>query len=465
MKLAKSLLLGTTAALAAVAGAQAADLPSMKAAPVEYVRVCSTYGEGFFYVPGTDSCLRISGRIRVDIGYVEPLSRVDDAFGFRARGRVNVDHRTATAYGLLRTYIRYEIDRNSGTFFGATGAVVNSPNLAQGFIQFGGLTAGRVTSFFSNPDLPTTHFGTLRFDDAPDVNVLAYTYSFGNGFSATIAAEDPLSRRVQSTVIGNFPFSTSVGFLDGDDDLFTAGTRMPDIVGNVRYAGSWGSVQLSGAVHQIRDVGFQFDPFFPVNPFAPAIADTDYGFAVGVQAGINLPFLGAGDAAWIAATYTDGAFAYINGGQDSPSYDSIIGAGRLGLSVADAFINGLTGDMKTTKAWSIAGGLTHNWTPTFQSSLFGSYAQVDVPGAATGFNLATGTSSGLVDFKEYRIGANTIWMPVAGLQLGVEVLYTKVDPKGRVLVSATDAAGNFLENRTTGGEDIWEGRLRIQRDF
>ena len=465
MKLAKSLLLGAAAGLAAVAGAKAADLPSVKAAPVEYVRVCSTYGEGFFYVPGTDSCLRISGRVRLDVGYLEPLDRADDSIGYRVRGRLNIDHRTATAYGLLRTYLRYEIDRNSGTPFTNTGFVTNDARVQQAFIQFGGLTAGRTVSFFSNPDLPTTHFGTLRFDDAPDITLLAYTFSFGNGFSATLSLEDPLARRVQSTVIGNFPFSTSVGFLDADDDLFTAGTRMPDIVGNVRYAGSWGSVQLSGAVHQIRDVGFQFDPFFPVNPFAPAIADTDYGFAVGVQAGINLPFLGAGDAAWIAATYTDGAFAYINGGQDSPSYDSALGAGRLGLSVADAFINGVTGDMKTTKAWSIAGGITHNWTPTFQSSLFGSYAQIDVPGAATGFDLATGTSSGLVDFKEYRIGANTIWMPVSGLQLGVEVLYTKVDPKGRVLVSATDAAGFALPDRTTSGEDIWEGRLRIQRDF
>src|SRR5215216_2919297 len=79
MKLAKSLLLGSAAGLAAVVGAQAADLPSVKAAPVEYVRVCSTYGVGFFYVPGTDSCLRISGRVRADFRYVEPQTRVQDA--------------------------------------------------------------------------------------------------------------------------------------------------------------------------------------------------------------------------------------------------------------------------------------------------------------------------------------------------------------------------------------------------
>ena len=75
MKLIKSLLLGSAAGLAAVAGAQAADLPVAKAAAVEYVRVCSAYGAGFFYIPGTETCLRIGGRVRADYLYGEPLTR------------------------------------------------------------------------------------------------------------------------------------------------------------------------------------------------------------------------------------------------------------------------------------------------------------------------------------------------------------------------------------------------------
>src|ERR671912_3026834 len=100
----RSLLLGTAAGLSTVAGVQAADLPAKSAAPVEYVRVCTTYGEGFFYVPGTDSCLRIGARLRADYLYVEPFTRAQDIIGLRARGRVNIDHRTMTAYGQLRTY-------------------------------------------------------------------------------------------------------------------------------------------------------------------------------------------------------------------------------------------------------------------------------------------------------------------------------------------------------------------------
>src|SRR5436190_18317336 len=60
MKMVKSLLLGTAAGLVAVAGAQAADMP-VKAAPVQYVKICSLYGDGFYYIPGTDTCLKLGG--------------------------------------------------------------------------------------------------------------------------------------------------------------------------------------------------------------------------------------------------------------------------------------------------------------------------------------------------------------------------------------------------------------------
>ena len=104
MKLVKSLLLGSAAGLAAIAGAHAADLPVAKAAAVDYVRVCSAYGAGFFYIPGTETCLRIGGRVRADYLYNEPLTRAEDAIGFRARGRIQADARTETAYGALRDH-------------------------------------------------------------------------------------------------------------------------------------------------------------------------------------------------------------------------------------------------------------------------------------------------------------------------------------------------------------------------
>src|SRR5262245_19267912 len=68
MKMVKSLLLGGAAGLVAVSAAQAADLP-VKAKPVEYVKVCSVYGEGFWYIPGTDSCIKIGGWVRAEVAF------------------------------------------------------------------------------------------------------------------------------------------------------------------------------------------------------------------------------------------------------------------------------------------------------------------------------------------------------------------------------------------------------------
>ena len=67
MKMVKSLLLGSAAGVVAVAGAQAADLP-VKATPVQYVKICTLYGDGFYYIPGSDTCIRFSGYIRADYG-------------------------------------------------------------------------------------------------------------------------------------------------------------------------------------------------------------------------------------------------------------------------------------------------------------------------------------------------------------------------------------------------------------
>ena len=418
MKLAKSLFLGSVAGLAAIAGAQAADLPVAKAAPVEYVRVCSTYGAAFFYIPGTETCLRVGGRVRGEFMYLEPNSREDDSIGFRARGRIQLDARTATAYGLLRTFVRFEMTRNTGSYgFNAT-----SPDVAQAFIQFGGLTAGRVTSFFSNSDLPNENWGTLRFFDAPDVNLFAYTFSFGNGFSATLSAEE-----------GYF-----AGAFDGPASFVYAGQTMPDLVGNLKYAGTWGSAQLSGALHQLRS-----NNLVAVAPGIVDYPDTKLGWAISATGNVNLPMLGEGDAAWINAAYADGALSYITGG----STDSL-SAGVLAGILVDGWINPATGNISSGRGWSVAGGLRHYWTPTVRQSVFGSYARFDYSAAASQF--------GIVDFNEARVGTNVIWSPVSGLDIGAEVMYARVDPRGRF---------TFANGQSFGSDSAWEGRLRVQRDF
>jgi len=83
MKLVKSLLLGSAAGLVAAAGAQAADLPTRKAAPVDYVRICAVHGPGFFYIPGSDTCIRIGGRARFEYVYSQAYNKTTDPSSFR----------------------------------------------------------------------------------------------------------------------------------------------------------------------------------------------------------------------------------------------------------------------------------------------------------------------------------------------------------------------------------------------
>ena len=104
MKMVKSLILGSAAGLLAMSGAQAADLP-VKAKAVEYVRICSLYGAGFFYIPGTDTCIKLGGYLRVDTSFNSSgtqdapawngdpgqQNRYRDYFATRARLALTVD--------------------------------------------------------------------------------------------------------------------------------------------------------------------------------------------------------------------------------------------------------------------------------------------------------------------------------------------------------------------------------------
>ena len=100
-----------------MAGAQAADLP-VKAKPVEYVKICSLYGVGFYYIPGTDMCIKIGGWVRAEYAWgVNGSStqtygqnayldnRSTNNSWWRVRGYITADARNQTEYGTVRGYI------------------------------------------------------------------------------------------------------------------------------------------------------------------------------------------------------------------------------------------------------------------------------------------------------------------------------------------------------------------------
>jgi hypothetical protein len=122
----KSMLLGSAAGLLVASAASAADLPGeVVPAAVDYVKVCDTFGAGFFYIPGTETCLDISGRVRFRVtmeherDYDDDLDNEDDdntRFEFRADGRVDFDARTMTEYGQLRSFFRIAADGGEDSY-------------------------------------------------------------------------------------------------------------------------------------------------------------------------------------------------------------------------------------------------------------------------------------------------------------------------------------------------------------
>jgi hypothetical protein len=213
----KSLLLGSAAAMFAVSGAQAADrvvdvvIPEPEA--VEYVRVCDAYGTGYFYIPGTEVCMKIGGYIRYDIG-VGDLNGVDsDNDGtvdtYKKNARWSLQHSTATEtdFGTLRTYAeaRFNYGNSAGWAWRDTDGVAatapvwafahtagTSISLNFAYMDLNGLRIGKDESFFTT----FTGYGGSVINDTTgggygpfDTNLISYTWS-GGAFSAGVSLEE-----------------------------------------------------------------------------------------------------------------------------------------------------------------------------------------------------------------------------------------------------------------------------------
>ena len=445
MKLVKSLLLASVAGLSTVAVAQAADLPSRKAAPVEYVKVCNAYGAGFFYIPGTDTCLKVGGLVSFDARAFGPVQKAGytggttyarpkstrDTYGTTAVGRVELDARTQTAWGTLRSFVRLDgVYSSASTGTAGSLAIGNGPlspaaskdvtYVNKAFIQFAGITAGRAQSMF---DFYADAYNNelLRGSNAT-TTLLAYTATFGGGFSATVSFEDGVARRSNlANVIG--PAAANAAEYGGN--------RSPDLVAALRVDQAWGSAQLSAAAHRIN--GLQLSAPVATATAANIVGNTNsYGYAVQGGLKINLPMLAAGDALYLQATYAKGAVGYLVGTNlvEAEGFNNVRhqGAGPLGSLNGSPLVSNSINDCVFTAAskcdkssgYAITGAFKHFWTPSISQSLFASYMSVNYGNA---FKNSATSLVGTAGVKEWRVGTNVFWTPVKGFDIGGEVMY------------------------------------------
>jgi hypothetical protein len=358
----RTFIVGTAASLIAASVADAADLP-VKAKPIEYMRICSAYGAGFFFIPGTDTCMKIGGYLRVDTtfnggvqgspawnGDAGQHNRYFDYFAARSRMLLSIDTRTDTEYGVVRTF-------GQGRFqFSTLGNNTFNPNSINGslpvagsqlldtpgggvttiqflFIQFAGFTFGQSASAYSSPwqgfpgNISDFLLGGQNNDTG--VNNIQYTADFGNGITGTIGLDDPTVW--DRTNVFNLSLPLNATLTSGNA---YAGVHAPDVVGNIRIDQAWGLFQISAAAHEVNA---SYNVLNALGAPAGAVGlpgaaptgaselsghpDTSWGGAVMAALQIkNIP-TGAGDDIKMDASYAKGATKYvISSASTSPSF-------------------------------------------------------------------------------------------------------------------------------------------------
>jgi hypothetical protein len=399
------------------------------------------YGDGFYYLPGTDICVKIGGYVRAEVGYRNGASmtagpfnpgsansatptanyftdRLDgNDYNARSRAYISMDTRQQTDYGILRTYLNIGLNFD----FGQPGSgTIFSGNRA--FIQFAGFTLGLAQSFFDFYSIPISQYnGYTPASDTGDGGwkVLALTVLYGNGITSTVSLEEPRRGAIVSTNTGigaTVPFDpftlNSAANLDCSA-LSTASCndyvkiRFPDIVTNWRIDQAWGSAQIMFAAHD-ASAGYYFGntPGVSIDAgtlpiFCPPATVTNgvgtgsqvcghpadkLGWAAGIGSKHNVSGKTGyfdGDYFQWQLTYSKGAYRYVDNTNAPTTHMAQFDGGNVGFGwLTDGIVNSLTGGVDLTEVWGLNAAYDHLWTKQFRTSLYGAYMGVHYDGQA-----------------------------------------------------------------------------------
>jgi hypothetical protein len=501
MAMVKTLLFGSVAALVSLGAAQAADL-TVKAKPVQYVKICSLYGDGFYYIPGTDTCLKIGGFVRVQSEYnmgsgavaagngttmsaqARDTRDLTNDLNYRVRSAISWDVRQQTEYGTLRTFARFGAENTTPAQTGA-GTTFN-PFWDRMFLQFAGFTVGKTISFFDLFTITSISYHDPRVTGDTTVSngvpVWAYTAQFGAGVSGSLSLEDPGAKStftIDATQPGFFAVN---GAITGDKAFAQQATamngfRMPDIVVNGRIDQAWGFAGISGVIHDAS--GSYYGTPNSVNNGHPA---DKLGWAVQAGGQLNLP---GDDLIGINFCYTEGAVGFCTRQGSAQVYNSStsVAAGWI----ADGVFT-LGTDVQLTRAWSAMAGYQHIWNPRWRTSWFGGAMSVQyndtakdiLNSALVAGSVCARPFAGLVgnlsavradpgnscnpNYSFWEVGTRTQYNPVAQLDIGFELLYSQhyTAYKGPVLYTANASrpAVNLMDD-----QGVWSAIVRWQRNF
>ena len=453
MTLIKSLLLGSAAGIVGIASAQAADLPTRKGAPAaEYVRICSITVNGKpvvgWTLPGSDTCFKLSGYVTGQVeggnlktgqsvntynapsGQTPSTTLARSEFGYTTRLNFGFDAVSNTAYGPLTAHGEMQFENGNGFDNTGSGAYIN---LA--YVTWAGLTAGKAPSFFSftggGPGWANFFSPDQQGFNQPDL--LAYTASFGGGFSATIAAQSAGQNCPGfggGATAPNAALSPGFGCSGGGTNYSDLGNytyngmRAPDIVGNLKVSQGWGSAQISGVGHYVTVTGFS------------GAVEKTWGWGIDAGVSFNLPSFGAGDEITFTGAYTEHAAWYSGIPDGMWGEEGAVNGNGQQMAIADTYENPSALSFATPKIWTVTSEITHHFSPEFSGSLEGSYGQVRWDG--------TNITSMVSDSDTWLAGVVAHWDPVKNLDFEFELLYQ---------YATTDQPNGFIPGATN---PTWE---------
>ena len=401
------------------------------------MKVCSLYGAGFYYVPGTDICLKIGAYFRAEYAvgtFGSSLTNLDATgadgqrtritgpdYQQRARAFIFLDSRQQTAYGTLRAYFNVGNSNdypNGGANTANTSAAAIYANRA--FIQLAGFTWGIATSYYDFYSSPATSYSVPWSSDTGDGGwkVAAYTAQLGNGVSASLSFEEPRKQLVTNTSFNDScatafnANSTATSCRTGNP--FIVGSNpaadnykvvYPDIVANLRVNQAWGSAQIMGALHD-NSAGYYGSSLTGAqNNGHP---DSNIGFAVGAGIKVNFPMIGPGDYFQAQINYTEGASRYAALTPSGTASPGIFNGGTelgVGWFADGVFCGNATGGTPTaggcpggfaanqkiqnTTVWSAQAAYEHFWTPSLRTSLVGAYTDISYNSTASSMMCST----------------------------------------------------------------------------
>jgi hypothetical protein len=468
----------------------------------EYVKVCSLYGAGFYYIPGTDICMKVGGYIRWQETFNAGSSisggpfagpggrnnRVDSQdYAQRTRAIATFDTRQQTAYGTLRTYLLMGFNQDSTSAPSTAPAVY----ITRGFVQIAGFTFGKATSFFDFVSTAAVAYnaGMVHSSDTGDAGqmVAAYTAQFGNGVSATIAAEQ--ARRLGTVDLSSGTAVYSLAALTNPagsnaEGLGAAGVGQQDIVGNLRVDQAWGSAQVSAALHD-ASASYYSTPLPGGTVEANGHPDTKWGWAVSGGLRLNAPMIGPGDYFQAQVIYSQGATKYLSQTPSGAAWNRWNGQ-TLGYGFWEDAVftspTGLTGGgIELTTGWSMFASYEHFWTPSLRTSVYGTYVELKHNDTAKAAICATqtGLSSAFQggvgcnpDWSSWAVGSRSQWNVTKDLYVGLDVIYMKLNTATSANgLIATAASGGKPSSAVAGGpytvsdQDAWAATWRIHRDI